>query len=477
MKNLPLLHWMEDIDPVLIERADNYRATRLKPYLRVAMIAAAVLLLLTVALTSLTVWRLDTYVRQEYAEEYDGTLLHALDIVLTQDENTVSTLLGEQNKRDLHVLFNALRGVSDDEKQTDSEQTEQEVYSEGLEYRSRGDGNCSVVGIGSCKDIHLIIPKYSPDGELVVDIGEGAFENCVTITKVTIPDSVTQIQEAAFRYCTKLTEITLPENLTYIGDFAFESCWKLTELHIPASVTHIGQGIVGKTLLLESITVAPENTTYHSIENCLIETSSGTLIAGCSTSVIPDGVTSIGAYAFYCCSGLRNLSVPEGVTSIGEYAFLGCNTLTEITFPQTLTSVGMFAFAECSILRSVVFPESMTQIAGMAFQKCEKLESVILPADVDSIGLNVFRECVSLTEIDIPDGWTTIPGRMFQSCWKLERVGIPDSVTKIGVSAFEQCGELRNVHIPDGVTSISDNTFYNCSLTEIHIPEGVTSIG
>jgi hypothetical protein len=37
--------------------------------------------------------------------------------------------------------------------------------------------------------------------------------------------------------------------------------------------------------------------------------------------VIENGVTSIGAMAFYNCSVLTSVTIPNSVTSIGEYAF------------------------------------------------------------------------------------------------------------------------------------------------------------
>ncbi len=476
MKNLPLLHWMEDIDPVLIERADNYRATRRKPYLRVALIAAAVLLLLTVALSAFAAWRVDTYVQTEYPDIYDGTLLHALDIVLTQDENAVSTLLGEQNKRDLHALFNALRGVTDDEQNSEDQPKSQ--GSEGLEYRSRGDGNCSVVSIGSCKDAHVIVPKYSPDGEIVVGIEEGAFENCITMTKITLPSTIRTIRDNAFAGCSKLEEINIPEGVTLIGNQAFRGCWRLTALHIPESVTEIGERVVGMCIMLEELTVDPDNLVYRGEGNCLIDKESGTLLAGCEGSVIPDGVTSIAPYAFYCMSGLRQVAIPEGVTSIGEQAFLGCSMLRQVTFPTTLKSIGKQAFSECMVLGSAVFSEGLETIEALAFEKCEKLTTVSLPSSLQSIGKSAFTGCASLTEIDIPDGITTIESNTFYGCYALARVGIPDSVIEIQSYAFYVCRSLAEIDLPDGMISIFSHSFTDCSsLTELVIPEGVKAIG
>ncbi|MFR3812514.1 MAG: leucine-rich repeat domain-containing protein [Ruminococcus callidus] len=59
---------------------------------------------------------------------------------------------------------------------------------------------------------------------------------------------------------------------------------------------------------------------------------------------IPDGVTSIGEFAFSGCTGLTEITIPDGVTSIERYAFYGCENLTKITTPDSLISFGYNAF-------------------------------------------------------------------------------------------------------------------------------------
>lgn len=60
------------------------------------------------------------------------------------------------------------------------------------------------------------------------------------ITKVEIPETVTEIGDYAFAYFDKLEEANIPDSVTSIGNYAFEGCSGLTgSLTIPNSVTSI----------------------------------------------------------------------------------------------------------------------------------------------------------------------------------------------------------------------------------------------
>ena len=77
----------------------------------------------------------------------------------------------------------------------------------------------------------------------VTEIGANAFNRCTGLTKVTIPASVTEIGSFAFIGCTGLTSITIPESVTDIYSYAFSDCTSLTSITIPESVTEIGSGV------------------------------------------------------------------------------------------------------------------------------------------------------------------------------------------------------------------------------------------
>ena len=232
------------------------------------------------------------------------------------------------------------------------------------------------------------------------------------------------------------------------------------------------------------------------------------------TVIIEDGVTSIGSYAFYNCTGLTSIEIPNSVTSIGEYAFSGCKSLTSITIPNSVTSIGYFAFSYCSSLTSLTIPNSVTSIGIRAFDSCSSLTSITIPNSVTTIGDGAFDGCSSLTSITIPNSVTSIGYQAFYNCSSLTSITIPNSVTSIGDWAFSGCSKLTSITvdsenpnycdidgvlfnknkttlirypegksatsytIPNSVTSIGWSAFAGCSsLTSITIPNSVTSIG
>ena len=196
------------------------------------------------------------------------------------------------------------------------------------------------------------------------------------------------------------------------------------------------------------------------------------------TVVIEDGVTSIGDYAFWNCTGLTSISIPNNVTSIGNSAFESCSQLASIEIPSSVKSIGNSAFESCSQLASIEIPSSVTSIGERAFKNCSQLASIEIPKSVTSIGKYAFSGCSGLTSITILGGVTSIGDFAFSSCSQLASIEIPSSVKSIGNSAFESCSQLASIEIPSSVTSIGNSAFWNCTgLTSITILGGVTSIG
>ena len=125
---------------------------------------------------------------------------------------------------------------------------------------------------------------------------------------------------------------------------------------------------------------------------------------------IPNSVTSIGACAFYGCSGLTNVTIPSSVTSIGDKAFYGCISLTSLAIPSSVTSIGNGAFA-LSGLTCVTIPSGVTNIGNQAFYWCSGLRSAYFQGNAPSFfAVSVFSLTAPGFSIYYPSsasGWTT----------------------------------------------------------------------
>ena len=191
-------------------------------------------------------------------------------------------------------------------------------------------GEYAFLGCNGLKSVKIGDSNYTNGCSTSID--KGVFCECYGIESIFLGNSVTSIGTSAFESCTSLTSVSIPNSVTKIGDGAFEGCTSLTSISIPTSVTSIGEYPFANCSSLESITVENGNEYYNSAENCnaIIETNSGTLIAGCKNTVIPNSIKAIGAKVFFNCTGLTSATIPSSVTSIGQSAFSNCKDLKTV---------------------------------------------------------------------------------------------------------------------------------------------------
>ena len=188
-------------------------------------------------------------------------------------------------------------------------------------------------GFYGCKNL-----KSVALGNGITVIGGFAFYGCTSLTSITIPDSVTRINLNAFSCCTSLTSVTIGNSVKTIGNYAFSGCKSLTSITIPDSVTSMGENVFGSCDSLESLYITDLASWcgigfYGCNSNPLVYVEKVYINGELTTDiVIPDSVTSIGDYTFYCCKSLTTITIPDSVTSIGQCAFYNCNNLKYVFY-------------------------------------------------------------------------------------------------------------------------------------------------
>ncbi len=235
--------------------------------------------------------------------------------------------------------------------------------------------------------MNSVIPN---DGTVTI-IGDSAFYGCSNLESITIPQSVTVIDDYAFSCCEGLKEIHVPDSVLSIGMFAFDACISLKTVYLGSSVSEIYPYAFTELFDLETFTVSKENKTYHSTDNCLIETESKKLLFSMHGVTFPENeeILSIGTSAF-AYRYMETIVIPDSVENIEYEAFFYCPSLKSVTMGKGLATIESYAFYGCSSLESVKFNDSLNYIGNCAFLNCYALNKIKIPASVETIDTRAF---------------------------------------------------------------------------------------
>ena len=158
------------------------------------------------------------------------------------------------------------------------------------------------------------------------------------------------------------------------GDYMFYFC-NLETIKFPLTITKIGNR------------VCCHLSTPHGNENIDSSTHIGTF----KSIIIPDGVTSIGAYAFAWNQNLASIEIPDTVTDLGNGypVFYRCDAITALNIPDSVESCPNFM--ACFGVKYIRLSENpkFTYI-GSAFIGCKLLTSLTIPANIQTISSNAF---------------------------------------------------------------------------------------
>lgn len=327
--------------------------------------------------------------------------------------------------------------------------------------------------------------------------GEGVFENCTQLTKVTFSNQTgtfafgsgatsktvkVEFGAQMFKGCTALESVEMPASAVTFADQTFYGCSALKEIkNTDKAITSFGDYAFAGCTSLEAIDFSKATAT--SITTGLFD--------GCTkladVKLNTGKITSIGNYAFRNCTSLVS-EVPEGtpdnakisafslssmqLTKIETSAFEGCTGLKKVEIAALTKStgkitIGASAFRGCSSLTSVTLSKNVTDIKTSAFGNCAKLTTFNTDANTNFEAKNGLLYKADGTIICIP------AGLVFEN----NTVALGDD-DKIGAGALDGCVNLKKLVLPESITTIAANYFQDAKyLEEIVISSKTESIG
>ena len=319
----------------------------------------------------------------------------------------------------------------------------------------------------------------------VESIGNHAMYGCEYLVNIIIPASVTSIGQYVLSYCTKLEKISveksnpiynsnnncnaiietstntllygcqntvIPDSVTKLSEYAFSHCKNITEIKISKNIISLSNRTFSGCNKVLTIAVDPDNPVYDSRDNCnaIVETSSNTLLVGCSNTIIPNSVSIIADYAFAGLTNLTSINIPASVKKLSYTSFFECVNIDTIVVDPNNT-----VYDSRNNCNAIIETTSNTLVRGC--------KSSTIPSTVTEIGDRSFYYVQELNTITIPNSVKKIGSSAFNTCYDLATISIPTSVTYIGSKVFEGCDALTSITISSGVSYIGNNAFAGCT--------------
>ncbi len=319
-------------------------------------------------------------------------------------------------------------------------------------------------------------------------IGKNAFGYGDTLKRVSLGEGLISIYSYAFYSCPNLETVSLPGSLTTINDSAFQNCSKLTSIDVPNKVTGLSYNTFANCSSLKNVSIGSGCT---SISTTAFDGTSSidriTVSEDNKNYTVVDGVLynkDMTTLVLYPKNRSGEFAVPDTVTTIADYAFDNSPNITKVTIGKNVKTIGTSAFGNCKTLETVIFEDSDTvqkAIGVYAFNNCPALTEVNFGNAVKSIGDEAFTACKSLESLEFPDSLESIGEGAFSRLSNgtsgsyiesiLKRVKFGSGLETIGDYAFYGHGMLKTIEFTgDNLKSIGSKAFYNCfAITELNI--------
>ena len=153
--------------------------------------------------------------------------------------------------------------------------------------------------------------------------------------------------------------------------------------------------------------------------------------------------------------------------------FHNCRTLQEIVLPDNITKIEEYAFFCCTQLSKINLHDNISEIGNASFHKCTSLKTVKLPSNLNKISKQLFISS-GIKDIDIPEAVTTIETEAFLGCG-LKKINIGSNLKNIGYNIFWGCSANIEVHIKTRIAPYSAASIFNsdqAKYTKLYVPKG-----
>ena len=278
-------------------------------------------------------------------------------------------------------------------------------------------------------------------------------------------------------------ELTIPSEVSYGGltyqvtsmkRHAFSGCTTLTRISLPSTISTISGNPFIACNSLRAIEVEAGNKALKS-EGGVLFSADGTLLysypAGATTGsyTAPDGLKTVGTEAFSRSPYLSFVKLPGSVTDIQDEGFLSCTALEKVELPNGLTRISDNMLRECSSLKEIVIPESVTSLGDYALMDCTSLKEIVIPEGVTSLGLYALMGCTSLTTASLPSTIPVVNYGIFKDCSSLTKVNIAKGIVAMNGNMFANCSSLRKLVLPESIRNLGESSFSGCSIDTLTI--------
>ena len=151
------------------------------------------------------------------------------------------------------------------------------TYSEGLKFRSNGDGTCALSGLGTCTSSCILVPPKSPSGDVVTEILPYALTGSI-VGAIEIPATVRSVSAASFSGCARLCYVRVAAGSEFYSEYdgvLYSADGKTLvycpsgraagELKLHTALSRISAGAFAECHGLETVIFQGSTSAWHSV--------------------------------------------------------------------------------------------------------------------------------------------------------------------------------------------------------------------